>query len=132
MLIRQRKCSGTWLQKSTDLMSSSKGFEQNFEPVHYPQLSDGGIVQAIPSTIELQFFCDQFGKRLVVGANYIVWLIKLSTTRARLLIGDVVKMEPYATHVREENYGFLRTQAVFKKCMESAHNCWGWVQCKLR
>lgn len=90
------------------------------------------LVQAILNDKDLEWYCDQYGNRLVVEANYIEWLIKLSTTRARLLIGDVVKMEPYATHVREENYGFLRTQAVFKKCMESAHNRWGWVQCRLR
>ena len=90
------------------------------------------LCQAVLNDQDLEWYCEQYGTRLVVEANFTEWLTQLSTTRARILVGDVVKTDPYASNVKEENYGFLRTQAVFKKCMESAHDRWGWVLCKLR
>jgi hypothetical protein len=75
--------------------------------------------------------CEEFGQSLVVEANYTSWLKQLATTRARLIVGDVIKIDPYCEHVREENYGFLRTQVVFRKCMEVAHARWGWVHEKI-
>ena len=90
------------------------------------------LCQAVLNDQDLEWYREQYGTRLVVEANFTEWLAQLSTTRARILVGDVVKTDPYASHVKEENYGFLRTQAVFKKSMESAHDRWGWVLCKLR
>lgn len=90
------------------------------------------LCQAILNDSTLEINCDEFGRGLVVEANYTEWLSQLATTRARILIGDVTKREPYLDQVREENYGFLRTQAVFKKCMAAAHDRWKWVRLRLQ
>lgn len=86
------------------------------------------LCQAMLNDDDLEWYCDEYGNGLVVEANYSEWLTGLATTRARAIIGDVIKTSPYAENVKEENYGFLRTQAVFKKCMEVAHGRWGWVK----
>jgi hypothetical protein len=34
--------------------------------------------------------------------------------------------------IDEERYDFLRTRAVFEKCMEQAYKRWRWVQRRLK
>ena len=80
---------------------------------------------AIPSALREDFF----------GLLYLEREFKLSqlaTTRARLLIASIVTMDPYAENARNENYGFLRTQTVFNKCMKLAYDRWRWVHKRLR
>ena len=86
------------------------------------------LCQAMLNDKDLEWYCEEYGRGLVVEANYAEWLTALSTTRARVIIADVIKTSPYAENVKEENYSFLRTQAVFKKCMDIAHERWGWVK----
>ncbi len=90
------------------------------------------LCQGILNDENLEGYCEVYGHGLVIEANYGEWLTSLATTRVRYLIGDLIKQEPYATNVREENYGFLRTQVVFKKCMDIAHHRWGWVHRKMK
>lgn len=90
------------------------------------------LCQAILNDEELEFYCDQYGQSLVIEADYTNWITQLASSRARILIGSLIKEEPYATHARNDNYSFLRTQAFFKKCMDLAYDKWGWVQKKLK
>jgi hypothetical protein len=90
------------------------------------------LCQAVLNDEKVDAYAQEFGESLVVEANYTDWLAQLATTRARPLIGSIVKMEPYAEHAKNENYGFLRTQAVFKKCMELAYDKWEWVHKRLK
>lgn len=90
------------------------------------------LCQAILNDPKLEAYCEEFGRGLVVEANYTEWLSQLATTRARTIIGDVIKLDPYQDQVKEENYGFLRTQAIFKKCMAAAHDRWKWVHLRLQ
>jgi hypothetical protein len=90
------------------------------------------LCQAVLNDGKLEQHTEEFGESLVVEANYTEWIAQLATTRARPLIGSLVKMDPYAEHAANENYGFLRTQGVFKKCMEFAYDKWGWVHRRLK
>ncbi len=86
------------------------------------------LCQAMLNESKIEDRAEEFGTSLVVEANYSEWLTSLATTRARAIIGDLIKEPTYAENVREENYGFLRTQAAFKKCMDIAHDRWSWVK----
>jgi len=90
------------------------------------------LCQGILNDDELEWYSKEYGQSLVVEANYAEWLTGLAASRARLVIGEVIKLEPYVANMKEENYRFLRTQAVFKKCMEVAYNRWGWLHKRLK
>jgi hypothetical protein len=90
------------------------------------------LCQGVLNEPDLESYGEDYGETLVVEANYTEWLIQLAKTRARILIGTIIKEDPYAEHMRNENYGFLRTQAFFKKCMELAYQKWKWLQKKLK
>lgn len=90
------------------------------------------LCQAVLNDDKLDRHAEEFGESLVVEANYTDWIAQLATTRARPLIGTIVKMDPYAENAKNENYGFLRTQAVFKKCLDLAYDKWGWVHKRLK
>jgi hypothetical protein len=90
------------------------------------------LCQAILNDNELEWYCEQYGQSLGIEADYTNWLTQLATTRARLLIGNLIKETPYAEHARNDNYSFLRTQAFFRKCMDGAYERWGWMMKRLK
>jgi hypothetical protein len=90
------------------------------------------LCQAVLNDDKLDKHVEEFGESLVVEANYTDWVTQLATTRARPLIASIVKVEPYAENAKNENYGFLRTQAVFNKCMKLAYDKWGWLHKRLK
>ena len=54
--------------------------------------------------------------------------MRLATNRCRFLIADVVADKAYAAKAEEGTFSFLRTNAVFKKCMELAYEKYGWTR----
>jgi hypothetical protein len=90
------------------------------------------LCQAVLNDDKLDKCAEEFGESLVVEANFTDWIAQLAPTRARPLIASIVKVEPYAENAKNENYGFLRTQAVFNKCMKLGYDKWHWVHKRLR
>ena len=56
----------------------------------------------------------------------------LISSGARLIIKEIISTDPYAGMIKEERYSFLRTNAVYKKCMDFAHKKWRWVEKRLK
>jgi len=71
-------------------------------------------------------------KSLAIETDYTDYITKLANSRARMLIGEVVERDPYATSLREDRLSFLRNQALFEKCMEIAYKKWNWTHMRLR
>jgi hypothetical protein len=93
------------------------------------------LIQGVLNDESLDWYSEEFGKSgqsLVAKADYQEWIAGLATTRARPLISNIVEIERYAEEVANEKYGFLRSQAVFKKCMDLASDKWGWVHKRLK
>ena len=52
--------------------------------------------------------------------------------KSRFLISEALSKDPYAAMMTEERYDFLRTKAIFDRCMEIAYKKWKWVQRRLK
>lgn len=92
----------------------------------------GLLCQGILNDEKLELFAERFGEGLSVEADYTDWMAKLASTRCRLIIKETIAEEPYAKMIKEERYGFLRTNAVYTKCMDAAYRKYGWVHKKLK
>lgn len=93
------------------------------------------ICQGILNDERLPDYKDRFvqpGRSLVCEADYTEWLRRLASTRVRPLLAGIVEKPPYAQMMEEERYDFLRTRAVYDKCMELAYKKWKWVQKRLK
>ncbi|HEY3319920.1 MAG TPA: AIPR family protein [Planctomycetota bacterium] len=80
----------------------------------------------------LEGYCDLYGKRLVIEADFTNCLAEISSTRVRPIIAEAIKVEPYDQKVLDESYDFLRTRAFYDRCMEIAYKRWKWVQKRLK
>lgn len=90
------------------------------------------LCQALLNDDEAEALAARFGKSLSIEADYAELLVRLATNRCRFLIADVVDDKTYAAKVEEGNFSFLRTNAVFKKCMENAAKRWKWSEKRLK
>jgi len=89
------------------------------------------LCQGILSDERLEEMADKHGKNLSVENDYVEWLAKLASAKARFLIAAVVDKEPYASKAADERYSFLRTKAVYDLCMDQAKKKFGWVPKRL-
>lgn len=80
--------------------------------------------------------CDEwaelYGCRMSIEADYTGELVKLATTRCRPLISAMVADPAYAEKVAAQNLSFLRSNAAYKRCMDTAYNKWKWVEKRLK
>lgn len=89
------------------------------------------LCQGILNDEKVGEFAGKFGRNLAVENDYVEWLAKLASTKARFLISAVVDKEPYASKAADERYSFLRTKAVHDLCMDQAKKKFGWVPKRL-
>jgi hypothetical protein len=90
------------------------------------------LCQAILNEDDVDALAARFGKNLSIEADYADLLVRLATTKCRFLIADVVADKTYAAKAEEGNFSFLRTNAVFKKCMDMAGRRWKWSEKRLK
>src|SRR5207245_2766797 len=90
------------------------------------------LCQGMLNDEKLEDYAERFGQGLSIEADYTDWLAQLASTRCRLIIKEVISMDPYAGMIKEERYSFLRTNAVYNKCMDIAHKKWRWVEKRMK
>lgn len=90
------------------------------------------MCQALLNESDIDELAARFGTSLSIEADYADLLVRLATNRCRFLISDVVEEKSYAAKVSEGNFSFLRTNVVFKKCMDNARDRWGWTEKRLK
>lgn len=90
------------------------------------------ISQGLLNSPNLEEESDSYGTAMTLPAGYTELLSQIATTRVRHLLSGLMALPAYEDKVAEGNYSFLRTDAAFEKCMESAYSKWGWVHKKLQ
>jgi AIPR protein len=90
------------------------------------------LCQAVLNDPDLKRYAESFGSRLVIEPSYTDYLAKLATTRCRFLMSDLLNEPNYAAKAALGNFAFLKTNTAWKRCMEFAHNRYGWVEKRLR
>ncbi len=90
------------------------------------------LCQAMLNDPKLEGRAEQFGKGLSLEAQYTEWLSGLATTRCRFIMGDLVADKLYSQKAAEGNFGFMRTNAAYRRCMEIAYRRWRWVEKHLK
>jgi hypothetical protein len=90
------------------------------------------LCQGILNDPGLEEYADSFGKGLSIETDYSDWLAGLASKRCRFMISEVVAEPSYTQMIKEERYNFLRTNAVYKRCMEVAYSKWKWVEKRLK
>jgi hypothetical protein len=89
------------------------------------------LCQAILNDEHLAEYAGRFGRTLAIENDYVEWLAKLASTKARFLISAVVDKEPYASKAADERYGFLRTKTIFDQCMDQGKKKFDWAMKRL-
>jgi hypothetical protein len=89
------------------------------------------VWQGLLNEHEMGDFADSFGGNMTVPAEFTESLVELGTTRCRMLISELIAVPEYADKMEQEKYGFLRSQAAFKFCMDKARRRWGWKEERL-
>lgn len=90
------------------------------------------LCQGMLNDPQLSANAERFGVRLSVEADYTDWLKRLVSSRVRFIISRVAAKDPYGAMMEQEKYDFLRTRAFFDRCMDLAHEDYGWVRRRLR
>jgi hypothetical protein len=90
------------------------------------------LCQAVLNDPDLKRKAEFFGQQMSMEVDYTEYLAKLATTKCRALLSDLMKDATYAPKIAEGNYSFLRTNAAWKRCMESAYAHWHWVEKHLK
>ena len=86
------------------------------------------LCQAVLNDKDLEAYAERHGSTLVVEADFTDWLARLSSTRVRFIISELVEKEPYATMLSEERYDFFRTKRAYEECMKIAYRKYKWLQ----
>ncbi len=90
------------------------------------------LCQGVLNDSALAELADRYGTSLSVEADFVNKLSYLATARCRMLMSWLTDNKEYKDRVAEGNFGFLRTNTAFEKCMERAYTQWRWVHKKLR
>ena len=77
--------------------------------------------------VELETHAAAYGTKLGMEAGFTELLARLASSRVRRLIGPLVE-ERHALDVEQGKLGFLRTNALFKACLERGRERFGWAR----
>ena len=89
------------------------------------------LCQAVLNDVDLERIAEEFGCDMVMKVAFIDYLSKLASTRCRPMLSSLIEDPAYSDKVAEQNLSFLRTNAAFKRCMETAWKSWKWVEKRL-
>ena len=84
------------------------------------------LVQALLNHEKRDQYLDSFGKKLVMEADYNEILRGLASTRVRFLIAEATSDPRSKELLAAESFGFLRTKALFGRCMDVAWDKYKW------
>jgi len=84
------------------------------------------LIQGILNDRNLEGLCDRFGTSLIMEADYTEHLKKLASNRVRFIIRESVKDDRSQELISKEKYDFLRTKAMYNRCMDIAGKKYKW------
>lgn len=86
------------------------------------------LIQAMFNDQRLDKLREAHGRSLTMSAEFGEYLKTQASTKVRFVISDSLKDERSKTLLNEERYGFLRTKAMFDRCMAAAYDRYGWTK----
>lgn len=89
------------------------------------------MCQSLLNDDNLEAFAESYSKSMSLPVDYTELLVRLATTRVRLLFSAIMEDQEYAAKVADGNLSFLRTDRAFERCMDVAYEKWKWVHKKL-
>jgi AIPR protein len=89
------------------------------------------VCQGLLNHEDLEDLAQEFGRSIVVPAEFTDLLIKIATTRVRVLLAALMDQPDYEDKVAEGKLDFLRSDKAFDRCVELAYKKWKWVHKKL-
>ena len=84
------------------------------------------LVQGILNDSGLPKLCENFGVALRDEADFKEYLLKLASTRVRPIIANALNESRYVQQIDDEKYSFLRTKAIYQRCMNIAYDKYDW------
>lgn len=84
------------------------------------------LIQGILNDHDIESLCDRFGTSLVMEADYTEHLKKFASTRVRFIIRESVKDNRSQELISKEKYDFLRTKAMYNRCIDIVGRKYGW------
>lgn len=90
------------------------------------------LIQGILNDDDIERIAEDYGKDLIIQANFANYLKNIASSKLRLIIAKVIeKNKDYQDYLDEEKYAFFRTKEFFKSCMEIAYRKYKWKQLSL-
>ena len=90
------------------------------------------VCQGMLNDKDLESYSERFGTSMVVEVDYTNWVTSLAANKVRFLLKELVEEVPYAEKISTEHYDFLKSKAVFDRCMEIAWKKFRWVKKSLK
>ena len=86
------------------------------------------LIQAILNDAKLSEKLESFGNSLAKEVDFREYLKTLASAKLLPILRDLFDRDEYRDKIENERYDFLRTKEVFKKCMDSAYDKFGWTK----
>jgi hypothetical protein len=86
----------------------------------------GLIIQGILNDSKLDFFIENYGKNLLIEANFNELVKGIGDKKVRPILSEIWKAEKYQKNIQEQNYSFLKTRAIFDHAMAIAREKFNW------
>lgn len=90
------------------------------------------LCQGMLNDSKLDQRAEQWGQTLSVESDFVEWVSGIATTRARMILKDLVEDKQYSQKVAEGNFNFFRTNATYKRAMEFGYKRFKWIERKLK
>jgi hypothetical protein len=84
------------------------------------------LVQGVLNDNKLDSHIEEFGKNLVIEADFNELLKSIGIKKIKPLVQDILKEEKYQKNIQEGNYLFLKNKAALDRCMRLAEEKYGW------
>lgn len=89
------------------------------------------LIQGVLNNAKLTHWLDAYGETLTMEADFSEVLKAIASSKIRFILKDATADEKYQQLLDDEKYSFLRTKAMYLRCMEIASDRYGWERLSL-
>jgi len=84
------------------------------------------LIQGLLNDADLTDLCERFGTNMAMEVDYTEFLKKVASTRVRFIVNEAVADDRSQRMIQDEKYSFLRTKAIYQRCMDIARKKYDW------
>jgi hypothetical protein len=86
------------------------------------------LIQGLLNDQKLAEYLEEFGNSLAKEVSFREVLKTLASGKILPVLRDILEDKLYQDKIDKEKYNFMRTKEIFKKCMDSAYDKFGWTK----